>query len=101
MMHEPNVTNIILHKKSRTLEVMFESGEHFLLPCSYLRAFSPSAEMRQQGSSSENFKQINILSIEAVGHYAIRPIFSDGHRTGIYSWRTLYDLGQNKAKNGY
>ena len=101
MINEPTVTNIILHKKSRTLEVMFESAENFLLPCHYLRAFSPSAEMRQQAKSPESFKQVNILSIEAVGQYAIRPLFSDGHRTGIFSWRTLYDLGQNQAKNGY
>ena len=28
-----------------------------------------------------------------VGHYALRPTFSDGHESGIYSWDYLYDLG--------
>ena len=35
-----------------------------------------------------------IAEVEAVGHYAIRPKFSDGHDTGIYSWDYLYDLGR-------
>ncbi|MCX7807728.1 MAG: molecular chaperone HtpG, partial [Deltaproteobacteria bacterium] len=28
------------------------------------------------------------------GNYAIKPIFSDGHASGIYSWDLLYDLGK-------
>jgi DUF971 family protein len=93
-----SATKIILHKISRTLEVEFDNKECFVLPCDYLRAFSPSAEMRQQEKSVEAYKQVNILSIEMVGQYAIRPLFSDGHRTGIYSWQTLYELGQKWTK---
>lgn len=91
-------TKIILHKVSRMLEVQFSSKEIFYLPCAYLRAFSTSAEMRTFDVSVMN-PHVNILSIEPVGHYAIKPIFSDGHRTGIYSWNTLYELGINKEKN--
>jgi DUF971 family protein len=39
---------------------------------------------------------VGIKEVEAVGHYAIRPTFSDGHDTGIYSWDYLYDLGQRQ-----
>lgn len=94
----PEPIKIVLHKKSRTLEIEFDNNETFVLPCDYLRAFSPSAEMRgeiDRASLVEEFKQVNILSIEPVGQYAIKPVFSDGHRTGIYSWQTLYDLGKN------
>jgi DUF971 family protein len=99
----PIPTKITLHKLSRVLEVEFDSGERFLLPCAYLRAFSTSAEMRH-GVPPTNADllikaHINILAIEPVGQYAIKPIFSDGHRTGIYSWSTLYELGKNLAKN--
>ena len=38
-------------------------------------------------------RDVAIKEVEAVGHYAIRPTFSDGHDTGIYSWDYLYDLG--------
>ncbi len=98
----PVPTTITLHKMSRMLEVEFDTGERFFLPCAYLRAFSTSAEMRYGAPPTKEElikKQVNILAIEPVGHYAIKPIFSDGHRTGIYSWSTLYELGKNLAKN--
>jgi len=98
----PVPTTIILHKLSRTLELEFDTGERFLLPCAYLRAFSTSAEMRHGVplTKAEIIKrQVTILAIEPVGQYAIKPVFSDGHRTGIYSWHTLYELGKNLAKN--
>lgn len=96
-------TKIILHKKSRTLEIVFSSGESFTLPCEYLRVHSPSAEVRGHGVGNEKLvvgkEHVNILSIEPVGHYAIKPVFSDGHQSGIYSWKTLYELGINQDKN--
>lgn len=91
----PVPVKIILHKKSRTLEVEFDNHESFTLPCEYLRAFSPSAEMRQGTTAIADYSQVNILSIEPVGHYAIKPVFSDGHRTGVYSWGKLYELAKN------
>jgi DUF971 family protein len=90
----PVPTKIILHKLSRTLELQYDTGQSFILPCRYLRAFSPSAEMRDQPRNPDDFKQVNVLSIEPVGQYAIKPIFSDGHRTGIFSFKTLYELGE-------
>lgn len=96
-------TEIILHKKSRTLEVIFDTGENFVFPCEYLRVFSPSAEVRGHGVGNEKLithkEHVNILAIEPVGQYAIKPIFSDGHQTGIYSWKTLYELGINQKEN--
>jgi DUF971 family protein len=94
-------THIVLHKVSKILEVEFATGERFFLPCAYLRAYSTSAEMRHGATltKEEILKQpVNILAIEPVGNYAIKPIFSDGHRTGIYSWQTLYELGK-KLRN--
>jgi DUF971 family protein len=89
----PTATKIILHKKSRTLEILFDNGECFVIPCAFLRLHSPSAEMRDKANNVNDYMHVNILSIEAVGQYAIKPIFSDGHRTGIFSWQTLYKLG--------
>lgn len=99
----PTPTDIILHKRSRTLEVIFDTDERFVLPCEYLRVFSPSAEVRGHGVGNEKWltgkEHVNILSIEPVGHYAIKPIFSDGHQSGIYSWKTLYELGKHQHTN--
>ncbi len=98
---EPIPIKLTLHKISRTLEVEFDSGEQFILPCEYLRVFSPSAEVRGHGQMQwiSGKEQVNILAIEPVGHYAVKLVFSDGHRTGLYSWKTLYELGKNQQQN--
>jgi DUF971 family protein len=79
------------------LEVAFNDGRTFRLPYEVLRVYSPSAEVRGHGPGQEILqvgkRDIAIKDVEAVGHYAIRPTFSDGHDTGIYSWDYLYDLG--------
>jgi DUF971 family protein len=86
-------------QKSRTLEIQFDNGEKFSLPCEYLRVFSPSAEVKGHGQIEGKIvsgkKNINIIDIEPVGHYAVKLLFDDGHNTGIYSWETLYDLAKH------
>jgi len=96
----PMPTEITLHQASRVLEIHFANGLHALLPCEYLRVFSPSAEVRGHGPGEEKLqtgkRNVNITAIEPVGNYAIKPTFSDGHDSGIYSWNTLYDLAINQ-----
>ena len=92
-------TDIKLHHKSKRLEVAFDSGECFEMPCEYLRVYSPSAEVRGHGPGQEVLqygkKAVNIDAIEPVGQYAVKLIFDDGHDSGIYSWNILYNLGKN------
>ncbi|MFO1371722.1 MAG: DUF971 domain-containing protein [Candidatus Competibacteraceae bacterium] len=96
-------TEIKLHQASRILEVAFEDGARFHLPCEYLRVFSPSAEVRGHGHGAgvlvTGKETVNITAIEPVGHYAVRLVFDDGHATGLYSWNILYDLGMNQEHN--
>ena len=96
-------TEIKLHQKSRVLEVTFDDGSHFSLPCEYLRVFSPSAEVRGHGPGQEVLQLgkegVNITAIEPVGSYAVTLHFDDGHNTGIYSWEYLHDLGVNQEQN--
>ena len=96
----PNPTEISLHRKSRVLEVAFDDGSRFNLPCEYLRVCSPSAEVRGHGPGQETLQvgkeSVNIVEVEPVGNYAVCLHFDDGHDTGIYSWETLYDLGRNQ-----
>ena len=93
----PVPTEIKLHQKSRVLEIAFADGSSFRLPYEFLRVYSPSAEVRGHGPGQEVLqtgkRDVAIKDVEAVGHYAIRPTFSDGHDTGIYSWEYLYELG--------
>jgi DUF971 family protein len=96
----PNPTEIKLHQASRVLEIAFADGRTFRLPYEFLRVHSPSAEVRGHGPGQEVLqvgkRDVAIKEVEAVGHYAIRPTFSDGHDTGIYSWDYLYALGQRQ-----
>jgi len=99
----PVPTEINLHKKTRVLEIAFEDGARFSLPCEYLRVYSPSAEVQGhgpgQGVLQVGKEAVNIEAIEPVGNYAVSLTFDDGHNTGIYSWETLYTLGKNYDKN--
>ena len=93
----PNPTEIKLHQASRVLEIAFADGRAFRFPYEFLRVHSPSAEVRGHGPGQEVLqvgkRDVAIKEVEAVGRYAIRPTFSDGHDTGIYSWEYLYELG--------
>ncbi len=99
--HQP--LDIQLHRLSRVLEIRFDDGQHFALPCEYLRVFSPSAEVRGHGLAEPLLvtgkKDVTIDGIEAVGNYAIKLIFSDGHDSGLYDWDFLYQLGLEHEKN--
>ena len=96
----PTPTEILLHQKSRVLEIAFSDGKRFRLPCEFLRVYSPSAEVRGHGPGQEVLqvgkKDVEITELDPVGSYAVRPVFSDGHNTGIYSWDYFYTLGVNQ-----
>ena len=93
----PAPTALTLHQASRVLEVGFDDGSVFRLPFELLRVYSPSAEVQGHGPGQEVLqtgkREVNIVDLQAVGHYAVQPRFSDGHDSGIYSWDYLYQLG--------
>ena len=99
-MTHPIPTEFNLHQLSRVLEIQFDDGSHFNLPCEYLRVYSPSAEVQGHGPGQEVLQvgkeDVNIERIEPVGNYAVLLRFDDGHDTGIYSWEYLYRLGKNQ-----
>ena len=98
----PVPTEVKLHQASKVLELTFADGQAFRLPYEFLRVYSPSAEVRGHGPGQETLqvgkKDVAITDVEPVGHYAIRPTFSDGHDTGIYSWEYLHDLGVRQSE---
>jgi len=87
--------NITYRKKARELVVTFADSE-FALPAEYLRVYSPSAEVRGHGPEERKLvagkKHVGIDGIEAIGNYAIRITFNDGHDTGLYAWDYLREL---------
>ena len=90
-------TEINFHKVSRVLELTFDDGSNYKLSTEYLRVYSPSAEVQGHSPGQEVLQigkqDVNIDSIEPIGHYAIKLVFDDNHDSGIYSWDYLYELG--------
>ena len=101
-MSESAPQTIRLRNVSRVLEVAFADGVCYELPFEYLRVYSPSADVRGHGPGQETLQlgkhEVGIRSVEPVGHYAVRLVFDDGHDTGIYTWKYLYELGATRAQ---
>jgi DUF971 family protein len=85
------------------MSIEFDDGRSFDLPFEYLRVFSPSAEVMGHGPGQEILQtgkeDVQVSSIEPIGHYAVRLVFDDGHDTGLYTWHYLYELGERQAEN--
>ena len=100
-------TDIKLHKKSATLELVYDDKACNTFSAEFLRVHSPSAEVRGHGKGQEILqtgkRQVKIVNLEPVGNYAIKLSFSDGHDTGIFSWTYLQELADARDTlwNGY
>jgi len=94
----PLPTELNLHQKSRVLEIAFDDGARFRLPCEYLRVYSPSAEVRghtpDQARLQVGKESVNIRDLQQIGSYAVKIVFDDGHKSGLYDWQYLYKLGR-------
>jgi DUF971 family protein len=98
----PQPTALTVHQASRVLEIGFDDGRTFRIPFELMRVYSPSAEVQGHGPGQEVLqtgkREVEIVEITPVGHYAVQPRFSDGHDTGIFSWSYLYQLGSEQAE---
>jgi DUF971 family protein len=93
-------TSIVLRRASGLLILGWADGSEHALEAEYLRVLSPSAEVRGHGRHGALLqtgkRQVGMRAVEAVGHYAIRIVFDDGHDSGIYSWDYLRQLCTQK-----
>ena len=91
---------LTVHQQSRALEIEFDDGRVFRIPFELMRVYSPSAEVQGHGPGQETLqtgkREVVIDAIEPVGHYAVKPTFSDGHDTGLFTWDYLYRLGSQQ-----
>jgi DUF971 family protein len=99
---KPRPVSINLKKKSHLLKIDFDDNTSFELSCELLRVYSPSAEVRGHGPGQEVLQigkeNVSINDVEAVGNYAVKLVFDDGHDSGIYTWDFLYDLGSKQEE---
>jgi len=98
----PTPTALTVHSQSRILEVAFSDGAEFKIPFELMRVHSPSAEVQGHGPGQEILqtgkREVNVVELEPIGNYAVKPVFSDGHDTGIFSWDYLYFLGSEQDR---
>jgi len=106
MMSAPDTAHwpreITYDSPSKRLQIDFDNGVNFSLPAEFLRVESPSAEVKGHGLGQKTIiagrRHVAIISVEPVGNYAVKLVFDDLHDTGIYSWRYLYELGEQQDR---
>ncbi len=101
---EPVPSELRLRSGGRELRVSYGPEQSYEFSAEYLRVHSPSAEVRGHGGPGQenwplNKGEVVIERIEPVGNYAVRLVFDDGHDSGLYSWRVLYELGRDRDSN--
>ena len=92
-------------KKDRGLTVAWDDGTSSFYSILYLRKMSPSADTRAlkeqiaknpltvlPAKIANQSGPLTALDAEFVGNYAIKIRFSDGHDTGLYSWKYLREI---------
>lgn len=98
----PTPESLTVHTRSRVLEIGFSDGRVFRIPFELMRVYSPSAEVQGHGPGQAVLqtgkRDVEIVALEPVGNYAVRPGFSDGHDTGLFTWEYLYFLGDREAE---
>lgn len=96
----PHPEDITVHSASKMLEVSFSDGASFRISFELMRVYSPSAEVQGHGPGQETLqtgkREVTLTALEPVGNYAVRPTFSDGHSSGLYTWEYLYFLGSQQ-----
>lgn len=94
-------TELRISKDRRTLTVRFDDGPAFALSAEMLRVLSPSAEVQGhgpgQGVTVPGKRNVQIISVQPTGNYAVRIGFDDMHQSGIYTWPYLRELGEKGA----
>jgi DUF971 family protein len=99
-MHSPTNLQLI----GPEVAILWSDGAETYFPSEALRAASPSAETQGEhdifgqkygGDGPSKFPGVQVTGWEQVGNYAIRFDFSDGHRTGLYSYDYLRKLAKH------
>jgi DUF971 family protein len=98
----PTPTALTVHSQSRLLEIAFSDGAQFKIPYELMRIYSPSAEVQGHGPGQEVLqtgkREVNVVELEPIGNYAVKPVFSDGHESGLFTWDYLYHLGADQSQ---
>jgi DUF971 family protein len=96
-------TNIRAHQGTQTLELTWTDGRIDRVPYHHLRAHCPCATCRDEWTGERTFDPATIRSdlklegMEAIGSYAVRLVWNDGHSSGLFTWENLESLARGAA----
>lgn len=105
----PIVPEHIAISKSRGIEIDWPDGSHSSFPLELLRRECPCATCTgAHGTPPQKWEpdtnplrmftaKLKMDSVEAVGSYAIRIYWNDGHNAGIYSYAHLHSLASKST----
>jgi DUF971 family protein len=102
-------TNIRAHQAEQVLELAWPDDRVDRLPYRHIRANCPCATCRDEWTGERILDpatirpDLKLEGMEAIGNYAVRLVWSDGHSSGLYTWetlRTLADLPQAQPGTG-
>jgi DUF971 family protein len=87
------------------LAIAWADGAETYIGQDALRRASPSAETQgerdvfgaRHGGAPAGPEGVRVLGWEQIGNYALRFEFSDGHRTGLYTYDYLRKLGAHST----
>lgn len=99
MTNDPRATPRDVTLEGDTLRLRWGDGHESRLPLALLRSNCPCARCRTERASgplgvlsAPGDGPLRALEIVPVGHYALRILWSDEHRSGIYPFALLRSL---------
>jgi DUF971 family protein len=99
---DPWPLELKLVAEKRALHICWDDKRHDTLEAEYLRVESPSAEVQGHTPNEKQIvpgkRDVTIKDVIPVGTYAVRLVFSDGHSTGIFTWRYLRKLTDERGE---
>src|SRR5690554_1314598 len=92
-------TGIEVSNGDQTLEITWSDGKKSVYPLRGLRINCPCALCRGGHATMGEFEPeamfakdpvpVHIRDIKTIGNHAIKIVWSDGHDSGMYQWKTL------------
>jgi DUF971 family protein len=94
-------TNIRAHQDIQTLELAWSDGRTQRIPYRHLRALCPCASCRNEWTGERILDpstirpDLKLEGMEAIGSYAVRLVWNDGHSSGLFTWENLEELARS------
>jgi len=85
------------------VQVIWDDGKESRIPAVQLRLECPCASCIDEWTGAKLIDPTRIspdvrpVGMEAVGNYAVQIRWSDGHETGLYTWRQLRSYAPGEA----